>query len=135
MAVLSEVELRKLLVATLQKINGDAHYLPAINYSNDNPDVVIEIGRYGYEYVGQERGVELFRQLPLDTDELLYLVFSDITTSMAYQWEAKNRCEGQDTRILFYEKKMEWMSTIKKEFGERVKKEMEWDYRERPLSS
>src|SRR5687768_3276240 len=125
MPTLNENELRKLLKDTLDNIGGNPKYLPKVNESDENAKPFIEIGRYGYEYVCQERGEELFRKLPYDTEELLYAVFSDITREMSHDWEVKNRIESQDSRIVFYERKIELMSKIKKEFGDRVRKEME----------
>lgn len=135
MSILKEAELRELLTDTLNRIGGNQNDLPKINDSSDHAIPFIEIGRYGYEYVCQERGEEIFRKLPYDTEELLYLVFSDITNSMARKWEIKNRIASQDSRIIFYAKKIELMFKIKEEFAERVKKEMEWHYREVPLKN
>jgi hypothetical protein len=135
MPTLNQDDLRKLLTDTINKINGDERFLPKINDSDDNAKPFIEIDRYGYNYVCVERGQEIFRKLPFDTDELLFEVFSDITGDMARNWEIRNRKDGQTSWTLFYEKKIELMTKVKNEFGDRIKKERDRHFRELGINS
>jgi hypothetical protein len=89
MTTLTPDDLRKRLETELKKIDGDIGLLPEINNSNDFAKPFIEIDRYGYNYVCRERGEEIFRKIPYDTDELLFEVLGNLTFEMATKWEAK----------------------------------------------
>jgi hypothetical protein len=121
-----EHELKKRLLDELVKIDGDPKLLPEINISNPDAKPYIEIDRYGYYYVCNERGEELFRKLLLDIHELIYEVFKDVTSEMASRWEARNRKEGEDSRRQLFSKRIELMEKIEPEFGRRIEKELQW---------
>ena len=121
-----EKELKKRLQDELAKIDGDPKLLPEINKPNGDAKPYIEIDGYGYNYLCNERGQELFRKLPFDTNELIYEVFKDVTSEMALMWELKNRREGEDFRRQLFSKRIELMGKIKPEFGARIEKELQW---------
>ncbi len=127
-----EKELKNRLRDELAKIDGDPRLLPEINESNGDAKPYIEIDRYGYNYVCNERGQELFRKLPFDIDELVYEVFKDITSDMASRWEVKNRKEGEDSRRQGFAKRVELMGKIKPEFAARLEKELQWFLKQAP---
>ena len=118
-----EKEIQEKLHFFIKKINGDIKLLPEINKSNYNAKPFIEIDRYGLNYVCYEREEELFRKLPSGVDELIYLVFDDITSKIALDWEIKNRKNNEDSRRGWFSKSIELMYLLKNEFG--VKKETE----------
>lgn len=134
MSVLSKEKLNDLLVESLKVIDGDPKYLPRINESNYEANPFIEIEPYGYYYVCYERDSEMFRMLPFDEEELLYLVFRDITSRMANQWELKHRIKGQDPRRLYFDKQIELMSKIKPVMGERLRQEKDRILRDNPFN-
>jgi hypothetical protein len=124
MLTLKEPELQKLLLETIDKIGGDTKYLPKINDSNDFAMPFIEIGRYGYEYVTRARGVEILRKLPIDTEELLYLVFCDVTFSMIFgSTFGKRSFAAIHTKEVAEEKVVELLNPVKLGFGERLAKD------------
>ena len=120
MPTLTSDDLKKRLEAELKKIDGDSGLLPEINNSNDFAKPFIEIDRYGYNYICLDRGLEVFRKMPFDTDELLYEVFDDVTFEMAIKWELKNRKENEDVRLQLFAKQVDLMTKINKAFGERI---------------
>lgn len=125
MPTLREPELQKLLLDTIGKIDGDPKYLPKINDSNDFAGPFIEIGRYGYEYVARERGEEVLRILPIDTDELLYLVFCDVTYEMTHSSVfPKPRFVGTYTKEVAEKNMIQLLEQVRIGFGERRKKEL-----------
>lgn len=134
MPILSKEKLSELLVTTLTVINGNPRDLPRINESNYDAWPFIEIESYGYYYVCYERDTEIFRTLTFDEEELLFLVFRDITNSMAWRWERNNRVAGQDSRRLSFTKKIELMTKIKPEFGTRIQKELDEILRDHPYN-
>lgn len=128
-----ESELEKRILDELSKIDGDSRLLPAINISNGDARPYIEIDTHGYNYVCNERGVEMFRKIPFDTEELIYEVFKDITNKMASKWESQNRKEGEDSRRQLFAKRIELMQRIKPEFGKRIETELQWFLRHAPF--
>src|SRR5687767_203022 len=109
MTTLNPDDLRKRLEIELTKIDGDIGLLPEINNSNDFAKPFIEIDRYGYNYVCRERGEEIFRKIPFDTDELLYEVFDNLTFEIATKWEVTNRKDNEDFRLQLFAKHVDLM--------------------------
>jgi hypothetical protein len=130
---LKERELKKRLLDELAKIDGDPKLLPEVNTSNGDGNPYIEIDRYGYNYVCNDRGKELFRKLPFDIDELVYEVLKDVTSAMASKWGVKNRKEGEDPRRQLFAKQVELMGKIRPDFGQRIEKELQWFLRQAPF--
>ena len=127
-------DLRGRLETELQKIGGDIGLLPEINNSNDFAKPFIEIDRYGYNYVCRERGEEIFRKIPFDIEELLYEVFDNVTFEMATKWELKNRKDNEDFRIQLFAKQVDLMTTINKDFGQRVNDRLQRILKFEPLT-
>lgn len=125
MKILNPKDLRNILEEELKKIDGDIGLLPDINYSNDFAKPYIEIDNYGYNYVCQEKGEEIFRKVPYDIDELLYEVFDTVTFEIATIWELKNRNENEDHRLQLFAKQVELMTRINIKFGERVNNKLQ----------
>lgn len=125
MSPLKPDDLTKRLEQELLKIDGDVELLPEINNSNDFAKPFIEIDRYGYNYVCRERGEEISRKMPLDLDGLIFEVFKDITSTMAYKWELKNRKQKEDSRRQLFQKQIELMVIINPEFGNRLQMEID----------
>ncbi len=134
MPTLTSEDLRKRLETELKKIDGDSGLLPEIDNSNDFAKPFIEIDRYGYNYVCRERGQEIFRKMPFDIDELLYEVFDNVTSEMAVKWELKNRKEDEDFRLQFFAKRVDLMTKINKDFGERINDRLQRTIKFEPLT-
>ena len=117
--LLTHEELNQIMLNTLRLIGGEEKLLPKINVSNGLAYPYIEIGRYGYEYVCNERGMELFRKLPVDLNELLYLVFEKITSEMAIRYEAKNRNYIEDNRRMMFSKQIDLLRILSNTWAER----------------
>ncbi|HLP19474.1 MAG TPA: Imm63 family immunity protein [Chitinophagales bacterium] len=124
MSVLSAKDLEVVLRNELLKISNDFTLLPAINSSNYDAKPFIEIDRYGYNYVCCERNQEIFRKLPIDTEQLLYEVFRDISFRLAIGWESKNRLQGEDFRRQLFAKRIELMGKINPVFAEKMQEEI-----------
>jgi hypothetical protein len=107
------------------KIGGDNRLLPEINNSNDFAKPYIEIDQYGYNYVCRERGVERFRKLPFDIDELIYEVFHDVTSEMATKWAIENSAVKEDFRLKWFAKRVDLMTKISRDFGTRLNNELQ----------
>jgi len=107
-----------------RRINMPSNYLPTFGYSEDFGRPHIEIGPKSFEYIVMERGAVREAKMVDSVRDLLYLIFESATSSMAWDYERLNRIEGQDARRLAFEKKLELLNGIDKEFGERWAKEL-----------
>ena len=81
--LLTPNELHELMIDIIRIIDGDERRLPKTDSYVGLADLRIEIEPSGYEYIYSERGMESFRYLAMDLDDLLYHVFKDITRDMS----------------------------------------------------
>ncbi|MEQ9413134.1 MAG: Imm63 family immunity protein, partial [Cyclobacteriaceae bacterium] len=84
----------------------------------------IEIADDGVlSYEAYERGLQVFCYAFTDLDGLMYHVFKDIAPQLASDYATKMEAGGQDFSQHFFNKKMELMSKVKAEWGQRMKDE------------
>jgi hypothetical protein len=81
-----------------RRISAPEDLLPTYNISRDLAYPHIEHDSRGFHYVIVERGKEQRRVTTQNADELLYLIFQDVTFNMASSYEAKHRISGEDSR-------------------------------------
>ncbi len=93
-------------------INAPQDGLPTYGFSRDFAYPHIEVDARGYHYVIVERGEELKRETTLDLQELLFLIFKDVTFSMATQYELKNRIKDKDCRRMYFIKQEELLGLL-----------------------
>ena len=72
-------------------------------------------------YVITERGSEYERRKTKDSDDILFWLISDITFSMASDFELNNRIETEDFRIQLFSKDIELLSSINKDWAEKIR--------------
>jgi hypothetical protein len=78
-----------------------------------------------WHYVSMERGEERIHCQSGDLNKVLYYVFKPITASLAEKYTVKNRVKGMDFRRLFFEKQLELLGTINKEYQKVREEEIE----------
>jgi hypothetical protein len=130
MKTLPEIEAEVSRLAVL--IGASDKDLPTYGLSRDGGCPHIEIDRKCYHYVVVERGEELERRSTGDFDELLYWVFSSVTSSMAFSYEVKNRVKDQDCRRIAFPKQLELLNRISEKMGVRGAAEIEDILRRHP---
>lgn len=125
----------KILIDNLsQKINASQNLLPTYGQSIDGAHPHIDFDKNGQlYYVIVERGKELKRDFAADTNDLLYRVFSDVTFSMAVDFELNNRIDAEDCRRQMFSKQEELLATLDKDWGTRREKEHQWILRTNPF--
>ena len=74
-----------------------------------------------FAFVVNERGIEYERRITTDLDELLYWIFEVITSSMASDFELRNRMEEQDSRRLWFAKQEELLGLLNPKWQDRIK--------------
>ena len=120
--LLTSKELNQLMIDAIKLIDGDEKFLPKTDEFKGWSDLRIEIGPHGYEYIGSERGIETFRNVPLDLDDLLYMVFKDVTSSMAWFFKYESGQIEDDMGPVMFNKQIELMERLSPKWAERMKK-------------
>lgn len=87
-----------------------------------------------YAYVVSERGHEIERRVTQDSDELLYWLVSDLTWSMASEYELSHRSENTDFRRLLFRKHLELLSLANPKWSEAKRNEYDLVLRAHPFS-
>ena len=125
----------KALVDTLaEKIDAPKYLLPTYGYSKDGAQPHVEVDKNGQlYYVVVERGEELRRDFALDTDDLLYRIFADVTFSMAVDFEVKHRIEGEDFRRQMFAKQEELLELLNDNWKHREEKDHQWILKSHPF--
>jgi hypothetical protein len=106
-------------------IGAEEKDLPTFGESEDGARPHIEVDKSKYHYVVVERGKEFKRESTEDIQQLLYWIFSSISSVLAFAYELKNRVEDQDCRRIAFRKKIEIMELINPEFGRKSREELE----------
>jgi hypothetical protein len=118
-------QIKEKVLEIAKQINAPSILLPTFGVNKDFAQPEIRVDGKGYHFVIVERGSELKHQIVKDIDELLYLVFKDITFSMACEYELNNRIEGQDFRRILFSKQLELLSKISDIYYSLGRKEIE----------
>lgn len=97
--------------------------IPDQPIGNGTPHV--EIHSSDYHYVVSERGIEYSRIKTKDIDELMYWIFSDITSSMSFSYEVKNRIERQDIRRVIFKCQLNLLRKMNYKWAEKETENIE----------
>ena len=90
------------------------------NSCDSHPNIeVSDTGVLSYEIF--ERGKDIKRDYAIDLDHLLYIVFRDITSSMAIDFVSENSQPNIDSRRLQFQKQLELLAKLKKEWEQKEK--------------
>jgi len=103
-----QVEVEKLAA----QIYASREALPTYGTSADFGRPHIEIRGREYHYVAVERGQELVRVAATNLDELLFLIFRDVTFHLAAEFELQHRIELQDCRRIIFYHQVQLLSTL-----------------------
>jgi hypothetical protein len=92
----------------------------------------IEVGDT-YCFIIEERGIELERRTTVDLDELLYWIMRRLTFWMSWDYEKRNRREGEDSRRQAFAKEVELLESLSPAWAERRRAECEEILRTHPF--
>lgn len=104
-------------------IGATRDQLPTFERSQDGARPHIEDSHGELSYVVQERGKEIRRDSTRDENELLYWVFESVAFGLASTYELEHRVEGQDFRIILFQKQMELLRRLSRGWEARWRKE------------
>ena len=88
----------------------------------------------GWRVVTTERGGEYDPAILANDEEALFLQTSDLTFSMACDYELANRIEDRDCRELISEHQIKLTNQVSPDWGNRMKQKWEATFRSYPLS-
>jgi hypothetical protein len=110
MKKLDEIVIEVERLATL--IGAFPDTLPTYGMSSDFARPHIEVSDCEYHYVVVERGQERSRVTTVSFDELLFLVFRDVTFHLAVEFELRHRIELQDCRRGIFSHQIQLLSAL-----------------------
>jgi hypothetical protein len=117
-------DIRELVNSLADKIKAPLQLLPTYGRTVDSAHPHIDIDGNGrYNYVVVERGEELSRDIAADTNDLLFMIFSGVTFSLACDFEVKHRRKNEDSRRQLFAKQEELLGMLNKEWRIREQKE------------
>lgn len=114
-------------VKALAKIIGASESgLPTYGTSADFARPHIEVDQNGYHYVVVERGIELSRTTTRQLDELLYIIFEDVTEALAIHHVTALRVDmHEDSRRAGFRHQIELLSALSPQWAKRRSQEIE----------
>ena len=117
-------DIKKKVEELAVKINAPTDLLPTYGYTKDFAYPHIEVDKFGLlHYVIVERGQELERRTTEKLDNLLYWIFTNVTFSMACDYELKNRIEDKDCRRIIFDKQEELLGLLSNNWKQKEKAE------------
>ena len=104
-----------------KKIKAPEKYKPTFGPNdNDIKPYVFQDYKNDFHYIYKERGEIVFDKTTYDFDEILFWIFEDITSTMSYDFELKNRNHKQDYRRIAFRFQLELMTELNKLWAERI---------------
>lgn len=117
-------EIENIVKQLAEKINAPANYMPTFSLPKGDATPNIEVDSSGlYNYVISERGTEYERRITSDLNDLLYWIFSAITSYMACDYELKNRVENKDFRRIMFAKQEALLGILNKDWEKKERME------------
>ncbi len=104
-----------------QIIEAPSFFLPTFANTKYDGTPNLEVLDLGFiHYIVTERNEEYERRITRDLSEVLFWIFEYTTFNMAVDFERKNRIEGQDSRILLFQKKEELLAMLNVAWSEKL---------------
>jgi hypothetical protein len=134
MAKYSLDDIEKQVQKLANKINVPTEILPTYGYSKDFAYPHIETDNVGFlHYVIVERGQELDRRTTDKLDDLLYWIFSNVTFTLACDFELKNRVEDKDCRRIMFDKQEELLGQLSETWRQKENAEHQYILKNHPF--
>ncbi|SDR66319.1 Imm63 family immunity protein [Christiangramia echinicola] len=88
--------------------------------NNDFKPYIFQDYKNNLHYIFKERGEIVYEKSTSDFDEILFWIFEDITSTLSYDFELKNRIEDQDFRRIAFNHQVKLRTKLNKVWGERT---------------
>lgn len=116
---LSLQQIRDIITPIAVQIGADLRLLPSFDPSDDFSTSNIDVD-VAYHWIGRERGKVLTWKSTRSLDELLYLVFSSLTFSVAGADAAATPRDGRDFRRSLFARQLELIGSIRPPWRDRL---------------
>ncbi len=104
-----------------QIIEAPSFFLPTFANTKYDGTPNLEVLDLGFiHYIVTERNEEYERRITRDLSEVLFWIFEYTTFNMTVDFERKNRIEGQDSRILLFQKQEELLAMLNVAWSEKL---------------
>lgn len=118
-------EIRDLLIEYGKKINAPQELLKVFIGPQPDGTPYITITSNEYYYTIEERGTIFQERKTKDIDLLLYWLINDIVFKISTEYDSDHIVKNQDGRRSMFEKELNLLRKIKKEWYEKRKQEIE----------
>jgi hypothetical protein len=115
-------QVRPKILELARRIDAPESYLPKFGFTNEGTSIEPRGG--GLAYMVRERGEVYTDWWVSAEDELFYWVFRDVTSTMAGDWEARHRIEGEDSRRGRFKKQLELMHALSPAWEQQLRREL-----------
>ena len=121
---MTQIEVENIVKQLAIKIKAPENLLPTFGQQKWDAHPYIEVYGNGLmQYIVSERGEEYERMSTFNLNDLLYKIFTDVTFSMACDYELKNRIEEKDCRRIMFAKQVELLGILNENWKEKERKE------------
>jgi len=121
--MLSNNELREhilVLYENLKPYNGDCQLDICFDENNLNSEGLFVFSNHqGYHYLYSERGEETTHKVTDDIFEISFWIFQPVTSSIAFEFAAKNIEQKKSRRQIAFEKQLEYLDILGENFRKR----------------
>ncbi len=134
MAQIEKTKIESELHRLAKLIGAKSDQLPTIDNSREaRPNISFSSNGTAY-YEAHERGDELFSLPAFDLEQLMFIIFKDVTRLMASKYECQNRIQNEDSRRQLFSKQVELMGTLDRDWAKRTQKEIDEVIRRFPFN-
>jgi len=107
------------------KINAPRNFLVVHGEPVDDGTPYVKIDNGMFRYISAERGYEIFNKVAPSLDILLYWILDRVVSRLAMEYELRHRVEGQDSRRVYFSKRIELMKELDSRWGDMVGHDIE----------
>jgi hypothetical protein len=127
-------EIQDRIYALGRKINAPMRLLRVL-FTNPGEGRFVCMEDSRFILIDMERGHEMSRRETDSLDELLYWLMDNVVSTMAFDYELKNRNEWQDCRKIAFQKEEELFGKLNPAWKEKVEKKINGILRWAPLGN
>lgn len=114
-------QIKALVDGMATRISAPSHLLPTYGSSEDMGRPHVEIDARGYHLIVVERGVEQYRTTVKSCDDLLFEIFRNVASSMAFAFEMQQARRDIDPRGVAFNKALSILGALNKDWEKRQK--------------
>jgi hypothetical protein len=114
-------EIKAIVDGMATSISAPSRLLPTYGSSEDMGRAHVEIDARGYHLVVVERAVEQYRTTVKSRDDLLFEIFRNVASSMAFEFEMQQAQRDADPRRVAFNKALSILGALNRDWERRQK--------------